>query len=117
MYLAASIEMGFVTAAGELEQIKKLKRMKQSIDINEFYQGYLSRLKIRSILNRLFAGTEYREEIAEIQSMLGESENCRSLYLKCLKRFGRKGGLFVYQNLKSSKELCLCSSVGQKKGA
>lgn len=64
--------------------------------------------RIRQALEALFAGTEYRSRIGEIEALLngGKGKSPKVIYLDALRRFGRRDGLAVYRQLKSRAEGC-----------
>ena len=63
-------------------------------------------MRIRKILRNLFKDTEYKDRIEEIYGVVvGEEKSAKIIYLNSLHLFGRKGGLEVYNKIKSSGEL------------
>lgn len=57
-------------------------------------------------MQKLFEGTEFEGRIEEIQNMIeGKEKSAKIVYLSSLRMFGRKGGLEVYNRIKSSGEL------------
>lgn len=51
-------------------------------------------MRIKAVLRKIFAGTQYENNIEEIQNMFDEKEeNSKIIYLDSLHLFGRKGNV------------------------
>lgn len=106
MYLAPSIEDGIVTGNEYNTRTSELKRLRETLNIGRYYCLYTEKIRIRSILEKLFEGTEYEDVTDEIQSLIqGEEKTPKVIYLGSLHRFGRKQGLEIYHMLKECEEL------------
>ncbi len=106
MYLAPSIEDGIVTCDEKNARTSELKRLRETLNIGGYYCLYTEKIRIRSILEKLFEGTEYEDVTDEIQSLIqGKEKTPKIIYLGSLHRFGRKHGLEIYQKLRECEEL------------
>ena len=63
-------------------------------------------MRIRKVLERLFAGTEYETMTDDIQNLIeGKEKTSKIIYLSSLHLFGRKSGLEIYNTIKACEEL------------
>lgn len=106
VYLAHSIEDGILDANEKNARTKELSIATDTLAIEKYYNAYAEKLRVKSVLEKIFAGTEYETKTNEILDMVQGKENTPKLvYLKSLRQFGRKGGLEVYNRLKACEEL------------
>lgn len=106
MCLAPSIEDGIVSGNEGNARTQELKRLRESLNIGGYYGLYAERIRTRSILEKLFEGTEYENVTDEIQSLIqGKEKTLKVIYLGSLHRFGRKHGLEIYHKLRECEEL------------
>ncbi|MDE7332817.1 MAG: hypothetical protein K2O16_11415 [Lachnospiraceae bacterium] len=100
------IEDGIVSGNENNARTGELRRLRQKLGISAYYSDYKEGERISAVLQKLFAGTEYESRIEEIQGMIeGKEKSAKIIYLSSLHLFGRKGGLEVYNRIKSSSEL------------
>lgn len=106
VYLSACIEDGIVSGNENNERTRELKRLRERLVIGEYYSAYTERMRVRTVLEKLFAGTEYEAMTDEIQNLIeGKDKTSKVIYLSSLHLFGRKGGLEIYNTLKACDEL------------
>lgn len=104
--LSHSIEDGIVMGNENNGRTKELRRLREKCAIGSYYCAYTERMRIKAVLQNLFADTEYEGRIGEIQGMLeGKEKSAKVIYLDSLRLFGRKGGLEIYNKVKASGEL------------
>ena len=100
------IEDGIVSGNENNERTRELRRAREKLTIGGYYSAYTERIRIKTVLRKIFDGTQYESKIDEIQNMLaGKEKNSKIIYLDSLHLFGRKEGLEVYHKLKASNEL------------
>lgn len=102
VYISSTIENGIVSASENNQRTEKLIHLRKAISIEQYYAVYKEKLRINTILYKLFKGTDYEEMIDEIQNLVdGHEKNAKLIYLSSLHLFGKKNGLEIYQKLKS----------------
>ena len=106
VYLSASIEDGIVSGNENNDRTKELRRLRESLGIEGYYSAYTERMRIRTVLEKLFAGTAYETMTDEIQNLIeGSGKTSKVIYLNSLHLFGRKNGLEIYHKIKACEEL------------
>ncbi len=106
MYLASSIEDGIVKGNENNARTSELKRLRETLNIGGYYCLYAEKIRTKSIVEKLFEGTEYEDVTDEIQSLVqGKEKTPKIIYLDSLHRFGRKHGLEIYHKLRECEEL------------
>lgn len=106
IFLSACIEDGIVSGNENNERTTELRRLRERLVIGEYYSAYAERMRVRAVLEKLFAGTEYESMTGEIQNLIeGKDKTSKVIYLSSLHMFGRKGGLEIYNALKACDEL------------
>ena len=104
--LAANIEDGIVGGNEDNERTKYLRRQREMLSIGGYYSAYAEKMRIRAVLEKLFAGTEYEARMEEIQNLIeGKEKTSKIIYLSSLHLFGRKQGLEIYNKMKACDEL------------
>ena len=104
--LSNCIEDGIVSGNENNERTRELHRLREKLAIGGYYSAYTERMRIKTVLQKLFEGTQYESKIGEIQDMFeGKEKNSKIIYLDSLHLFGRKGGLEVYNKIKACNEL------------
>lgn len=104
--MSPSIEDGIISGNENNERTAELRRLRQKLGIGAYYSNYKEEKRIRTVLQKLFEGTEFESRIEEIQNMIeGKEKSAKIIYLSSLRLFGRKNGLEVYNTIKSSGEL------------
>lgn len=104
--LAANIEDGIVGGNEDNERTKYLRRQREMLSIGGYYSAYAEKMRIRAVLEKLFAGTEYEARMDEIQNLIeGKEKTSKIIYLNSLHLFGRKQGLEIYNKMKACDEL------------
>lgn len=104
--LAANIEDGIVGGNEDNERTKYLRRQREMLSIGGYYSAYTEKMRIRAVLEKLFAGTEYEARMDEIQNLIeGKEKTSKIIYLNSLHLFGRKQGLEIYNKMKACDEL------------
>lgn len=106
VYLSACIEDGIVSGNENNDRTKELRRLRESLAIEGYYSAYTERMRIRTVLEKLFAGTAYETMTDEIQNLIeGREKTSKVIYLNSLHLFGRKNGLEIYHKIKACEEL------------
>ena len=104
--LSNCIEDGIVSGNENNERTRELRRLREKLAIGGYYSAYTERMRIKTVLRKIFEGTQYESKIEEIQNMLdGKEKSSKIIYLDSLHLFGRKGGLEVYNKIKACNEL------------
>ena len=104
--LSACIEDGIVSGNENNERTKELRRLRENLTIGGYYSAYAERMRVRTVLEKLFAGTEYESMTDEIQNLIeGKEKTSKIIYLNSLHLFGRKNGLEIYHALKACEDL------------
>lgn len=104
--LSSCVEDGIISGNENNERTKELRKMRESLTIGKYYTAYQERMRIRSVLLKLFEGTQYEAMTEEIQNLVEErAETSKITYLNSLHLFGRKSGLEIYNKIKSCEEL------------
>lgn len=104
--LSSCVEDGIISGNENNERTKELRKMRESLTIGKYYTAYRERMRIRSVLLKLFEGTQYEAMTEEIQNLVEErAETSKITYLNSLHLFGRKSGLEIYNKIKSCEEL------------
>ena len=104
--LSSCIEDGFVSGNENNERTRELRQLREKLAISGYYSVYTERMRMKTVLQKIFKDTQYEDRIEEIQNMLdGKEKNSKIIYLDSLHLFGRKGGLEVYHKIKESNEL------------
>ena len=110
--VSPSIEDGIISGNENNERTAELRRLRQKLGIGAYYSNYKEEKRIRTVLQKLFEGTEFESRIEEIQNMIeGKEKSAKIIYLSSLRLFGRKNGLEVYNTIKSSGELQRVKSI------
>lgn len=108
--LSRSIEDGIVGGNENNERTRELRWLREKHPIGKYYSVYMERMRIKTVLQELFEGTEHEGRIKEIQGMLeGKEKSAKKIYLGSLHLFGRRSGLEIYNRMKASEELHLLS--------
>lgn len=106
VFLSSCIEDGIVTGNENNERTRKLKQQRECVSIGGYHCSYTEKLRIKTILQNLFAGTEYEPMIDDIQNLIENKEkSAKVIYLGSLHTFGRKNGLAIYNKIKTCGEL------------
>lgn len=101
-----SVEDGIISGGENSVLIRELKRKRENLAIGDYYSAYQKREKVREILQKLFAGTEYENRVDEIFCLVEDKQDQpRTRYLNSLHLFGRKDGLAIYNRIKSCDKL------------
>ncbi len=104
--LSACIEDGIVSGNENNHRTNELRRLREKLAIGGYYSAYTERMRIRKVLERLFAGTEYETMTDDIQNLIeGKEKTSKIIYLSSLHLFGRKSGLEIYNTIKACEEL------------
>ena len=83
--LAANIEDGIVGGNEDNERTKYLRRQREMLSIGGYYSAYAEKMRIRAVLEKLFAGTEYEARMDEIQNLIeGKEKTSKIIYLSSL---------------------------------
>lgn len=104
--LSSCVEDGIVSGNENNERTRELRRMRESLAIGKYYTAYRERIRIRSVLQKLFEGTQYEDRTEEIQNLVEDKgKTAKITYLSSLHQFGRRNGLEIYNKIKSCEEL------------
>lgn len=104
--LSACMEDGIVSGNENNERTKELRYLRENLTIGGYYAAYAEKMRVRAVLEKLFAGTEYESMTGEIQNLIeGKEKTSKIIYLNSLHLFGRKSGLEIYQALKACEDL------------
>lgn len=104
--LAPCIEDGIVSSHENSERVRELKQLRENLTIGGYYADYTEKQRIKTVVKKLFDGTEYEGMTEQIQSlMLKKEKTPKIVYLNCLHSFGRHGGLAIYNRMKACGEL------------
>lgn len=87
--------LGELIGSGYQEQIAIISNDKDYKSVQEYWRE-CSDTKRRILLS----GTEYASQLAEIEKVYEKRNDKKVLYLNSLKRFGRKNGLQIYNQMK-----------------
>jgi len=83
-----------------------LHRLREKLTIGGYHSEYEERIRAKSVLQKLFEGTEYENRMEQIQNLMeGEEKAMKVIYLRSLHMFGRKDGLEIYHRIKACDEL------------
>lgn len=99
--LRADIEQCIVSSGEVSERSRLIQNKKRLIDIESEYQKYQERKRIQKEVEQLFANTDYITKADPIIDIIQAKERPKTMYLKTLKRFGKKDGLQIYNKIKS----------------
>lgn len=102
--ISESIERGIVSANEVGERAERIRMRMKTTDIGTFFALYEENLKLRRLLEEIFATTEFACQIDQIEEILKNGKTAKVIYLDSLRSFGRKNGLKIYQTLKGSME-------------
>lgn len=88
--------------AQEKTSIRKNNILAQEklLSLSDEYDCYTEYLRMYEKCEKIFAGTEMEDRVAEIVDLLLDKSGPKMLYLNSLKRFGRKSGTETYRELK-----------------
>ena len=104
--LSSCIEDGIMSGNENNERTKALHHLREKISIGGYHSACMERMRVKQVLQELFAETEYENRIEEIQNMIeGKEKSAKIIYLNSLHLFGRKSGLEIYNRIKASDEL------------
>ena len=104
--LSPCLEAGIVSGNENNQRTRELRWKLEGLSIGKYYDAYRERIRIRSVLNKLFAGTPYEDMTEKIQNMMEHKDStAKYIYLSSLHLFGREDGLEIYHKIKSCKEL------------
>lgn len=99
--ISESIEQGIITAGETSERAQRIRSLRKTVDIGNFYAAYQEREKLRRILQDAFTGTAFAGRLNEIEDILTAGNSPKVIYLDSLRRFGRKEGQEIYRILKT----------------
>lgn len=99
--ITSCIEDGIVSGNENDERAKMLRHLREKISIGGYHFAYTEKMRVKSVLEKLFKGTEYEGRIEEIQNMIA-GKSPKLIYLSSLHMFGKKSGLEIYNRIKSS---------------
>lgn len=104
--LSPCVEDGIVCGGENNERTRELKRLRENLTIGGYHAAYLERMRIKTVLQKLFEGTEYENMTEEIRNLIeGKEKTSKTIYLNCLHLFGRNNGLAIYNRVKACDEL------------
>lgn len=104
--LSSCVEDGIVSGGENNERTRELKRLRENLTIGGYHAAYLERMRIKTVLQKLFEGTEYENMTEEIRNLIeGKEKTSKTIYLNCLHLFGRSNGLAIYNRVKACNEL------------
>lgn len=99
--LSSCVEDGIIKGNENNERTKELRRQRTSLSIGGYYSVYMERMRVKSILQNLFYGTEYEGLTGEILNLIKDkSQAPKAIYLGSLHTFGKKDGLAIYNMIK-----------------
>ena len=98
--LCGTITEGIISANQANERTRMLREQEKLVSIEVEYAKYEENRRIHQMLAVQFAGTEYAERLNEIEEVYVNRNDKKVLYLNSLKRFGRKNGLQIYNQMK-----------------
>ena len=104
--LSSCVEDGIVSGGENNERTKELKRLRENLTIGGYHAAYMERIRRKTVLQKLFEGTEYEGMTEDICNLIeGKEKTSKAIYLNCLHLFGRTGGLAIYNKIKVCDEL------------
>lgn len=90
-----------IAASGENSfRQRRICLEKQEVRLEEEYEKYAERQRIRKRLEDSFAHTYYEDFIEQIMNLIESPKPLKILYRDSLKQFGRKDGLRIYREVK-----------------
>ena len=98
--LSGTIADGIIAANQSNERTILLRERGKMVSIKVEYARYEEGRSIRKMLENQFHDTEYAGQLAKIEEVYENRDNRKILYLDSLKRFGRKDGLRIYNQMK-----------------
>ena len=99
--ISSCVKDGIVSGNENDERTKMLRHLREKISIGGYHSAYTEKMRVKSVLEKLFKGTEYEGRIEEIQNMI-TGKSPKLIYLSSLHMFGKKSGLEIYNRIKSS---------------
>lgn len=98
--LSGTMTAGIIAANQATERTRMLREQEKMVSIEVEYAKYEETKRIHQILAGQFADTEFAEQLSEIEKVYLNRNNKKVLYLDSLKRFGRKNGIQIYNQMK-----------------
>lgn len=98
--LSGTITEGIIAANQSNERTRLLREQEKMVNIEVEFAKYEETRRIHQMLAKQFADTEYAEQLAEIEKVYENWNDKKVLYLDSLKRFGRKNGIQIYNQMK-----------------
>lgn len=103
IYLASTITEGIVSANENTPRTKLAHEDKKQVPIETEFEKYEKTAQNRKIIENHFSNTVYDTFIDDISCLFEHHADMRTLYLSCLKRFGRTDGGAIYNMIKKLK--------------
>lgn len=98
--LSGTITESIISANQANERTRMLRKQEKMVSIEVEYAKFEESRRIHTLLAEQFSGTEYAEQLAEIEEVYEKRNDKKVLYLDSLKRFGRKNGIQIYNQMK-----------------
>lgn len=99
--LRSDIEQCIVSSGEVSERSRLIQGKKKLIDLESEYQKYQERKRIQKEVEELFANSDYITKAEPIIDIIQTKESPKTMYLKTLKKFGKKDGLQIYNKIKN----------------
>lgn len=104
--VSACVEDGIISSNENSSRARELRKLRENLSIGEYFEDYMEKVRLKTIIQNLFAGTEFENMTEQIQNLMEQKEKTPKLiYLNCLHSFGREGGLAIYNRMKACEDL------------
>lgn len=98
--LAPTIADAIVYANESNNRTKMLREQLKNVSLENEFARYDEKNKMHKLLRERFENTQFIERLDEIQEVLEEKSSKKIVYLDSLKRFGKKDGIYVFNQIK-----------------
>lgn len=104
--VSVCVEDGIISSNENSNRARELRKLRENLSIGGFFEDYTEKVRLKTIIQNLFAGTEFENMTEQIQNLMEQKERTPKLiYLNCLHSFGRDEGLAIYNRMKACEDL------------
>lgn len=98
--LGADLEQCILSANENRDRTAQIREQLKPVKLETEFAKYEERMKMRAVLEKVFADTAYEEKLGAIQELYERQPDRKILYLNSVKTFGKKDGLEIYRKMR-----------------
>ncbi len=98
--LGGTLEQCILSANENHLRTEMVKKEMKTVRLETEFARYQERMKVRAVLEEIFADTGFDEQMKEIQCLYEKQSGKKLFYLDAVKTFGRQDGLEIYRRMR-----------------